>query len=98
MYVIYHKVTTIIPRTMKKWPYSKDHNTEKAARAAITRAHNNGLLKDPPEMYDVASKQDFHERIEVRERRKVLVGDGYCTVAVNTPAYLDPSRNAYWEM
>ena len=89
IYVIYNDETTILhrnKRSRKEW-----WETERAAKAERTRA---GL---DPDVWKIIDKDSFHDRIEVRERRKSIQG-GWVTVTVNTPAYLDPSCESYWSM
>lgn len=97
MYVIYHKETTIIPRTMRAWPFRKDFATERAAKSGLTRAVNDGRLENRDD-YAIARKDVFVETIEKKVTKKNLMSGKPFEISVNAPASCDPSTETYWSM
>jgi len=71
--------------------------TKGAAKAAITRAYNDGKIDDVND-YAVADSVEFRNSIEKSVTRRNLMSGEEIQVAVNTPVYLDPSCESYWSM
>lgn len=92
MYVIYNTNTTCFPPRM-----NAEYETERAAKAAITRNVNKGVLKNK-EDWTVAEKVDFHKNIEQTRTVRNLMSNEEVTIPMNTPVHLDPSKETYWSM
>lgn len=92
MYVIYHKETTRYPRLKRE-----TYKSERAAKAALTRAVNDGKISNRDE-YAIAEYEDFRKNIEKKKTVKNLMSGNEIEIAVNTPASCDPSTETYWCM
>ena len=76
-----------------------------AAKAALTRiCKASGMLPTNPEypLYQngIAEAGHYHEKIEKFEYVKSMMNPDGPSIrqSVNTPAYMDPSRESYWSM
>lgn len=88
-YVVYNTESTRLMRS-NAW------KTERAAKAALTRAVNAGDVVR--EEMSIASTADFYGGIEKQvEKTNLLSGEKYME-SVNTPSYCSPSSEAYWSM
>jgi len=86
-YVVYNTESTRLMDT-------RTHATERAAKAALTRAVNAG--KVVREEMSIAESNDFYANIEKKvERTNLLSGKKYME-SVNTPSYCSPASEAYW--
>ncbi len=97
-YVVYHKETTIVPKIKKPHYITQSFETERAAKAALTRADRDGKLAHPKDEYAIADGVDFRENIEkFVERRNMMTGEKFME-RINTPGYMSTSSEAYWSM
>lgn len=96
-FVIYHKETTKLLRTLRQgyWQDAK-YATLGAAKAGLTLAVKKGKAKR--EDYDIVDAATFHKSIEKQETKRNLLSGNEFTQPVNTPACCDPSTETYWSM
>lgn len=87
-YVVYNTESTRLLDTRK-------YATERAAKAALTRAVKAG--KVVREDMSVASVAEFDKIEKMVERTNLLSGEKYME-RVNTPSYCSPSSESYWSM
>jgi hypothetical protein len=90
-FVVYDKETTKI---FSRSSYQNYHNTEKGAKAALTR-----LLKKNPELVGklaIADGMIFHQNIEKQVYRTNLMSGKTYVEPYNTPSYCSPSSESYW--
>lgn len=96
-YVVYHKDTT---RYLCKHPKVRTNlesfETERAAKAALTREVNRGAVKR--EDFLVTSYDTFFATVEKTETKANLLTGTPFTQSVNTPLCCDPSSETYWSM
>lgn len=90
-FVIYNKESTILARLKRDY-----YRTERAAKAALTRAHNDGQLNR--EDFAIADAKTFRESIEKKKIVHNLMSGMEMEISVNTPACCDPSTETYWSM
>jgi len=92
-FVVYDTETTkIYSRTR----YNNYHDTEKGAKAALTR-----LVNKTPELsgkLGIANATDFHDHIERQVYRTNLMSKEQYLEPYNTPSYCSPSSESYWSM
>jgi len=103
-YVVYHKTSTMIPVTLR----NKVYKTHGAAQAQITRMRKAaaedsefGALRseeDPLYLYGIADEQYYRSNIERIVTRKNLVSGAEYNESINTPTYMSPASDPYWEM
>ena len=87
-YVVYRKDTT---RTARRANGDEFFATEQAAKRHVTRYLN---WND----YAVAEYTYFQDNIEQQvERTNLMSGEKY-KESVNTPNYMSPASEAYWQM
>lgn len=105
MYVIYEKTTTYIMGGRGRPDHRASYKTMGAAKAAITRwskawfaTRDECLENDPVFRYGIAESAYFHKNIEKQRTVKNMMTGAEFTEAVNTPAYMSPSRESYWSM
>ena len=91
-FVIYDKDTTC-------WAPITNYSfqTERAAKGALTKALNKGLLQDR-EQYRIADYSDFINNIEKTVVVKNLMSGKDVKQSANTPRCCDPSSELYWSM
>jgi hypothetical protein len=97
MWYVYDKHTTVIQKTLK---------TPAAAKAWITRKHNEYLRRDaafvsnegPLFDWGYADSQWFHDFIEKTRVVKNLMTGAEVRITANTPRSCDPSTEQYWSM
>ena len=89
-YVVYHKETT------RYLPGKYQFETERAAKAAITRAHNKGKINR--EDYTFAEYCHFVDNIEKTVTVTNLMSGNPVEQRVNTPHCCDVSSETYWSM
>jgi len=101
-YVIYHVETTKVLRSPAGGVgcYKEAYATERAAKAALTRAVTKGKIteKEANEDYRIDETGHFREYIEKKEKRSgagPAFGETF-EVAVNTPWSSGPWSDAYW--
>lgn len=88
VYVIYDTKTT---RLVKKANGEHCFNTTSAAQRHLTRYLD-------PEQYGIADYVTYLECIEQKvERVNVMTGQKYME-SINTPNYMSPASEAYWQM
>lgn len=76
--------------------YENHYKTERAAKAAVTRAVNRGEINRNE--FAIADKAFFHQQIEKKvERTNLISGEKYME-AINTPSHLSPAYERYWCM
>ena len=92
MFVVYVKESTRYANVGKE-----RFATERAAKAAITRALKNGWIHDRNDVA-IADAVDFAETIEKTKVVKNLMSGKPVTISVNTPRSCDPSSELYWSM
>lgn len=97
LYVIYHEETTILPRLLKGEYGWTTYKSERSAKAALTRAVNDGKISNRDE-YAIAEYKDFRKNIEKKKTVKSLMSGEEIEIAVNTPRCCDPSSELYWSM
>lgn len=86
-YVVYNTESTRLMDT-------RTHATERAAKAALTRAVNAGRVAR--EEMSIAESNDFYDNIEkMVEKTNLLSGEKYME-RINTPSYCSPSSESYW--
>lgn len=95
MFVIYHKETTIRLDRLVKNLKTECFATVAAGKSALTRAckKDTTLIK---ESFGIVEYLDFYSNIEKKEMKISLMSGKPFVQGVNTPAYLDPSREQYW--
>jgi hypothetical protein len=71
-------------------------DTERAARAGLTRAVNKGDVVR--EDFAIAEYSDFYTRIEKTVTVKNLMSGQPVVQPINTPRSCDPSTELYWSM
>lgn len=88
VYVIYNDETTITHRskTRKEW-----WATEAAAKAEMTRS------KLDDHLWKISEKVNFHLTIELKVRKRNIMSGNWFSETVNTPGYLSPSSETYWQ-
>lgn len=91
-YVAYHKETTQYLPVEKK-----SFATERAAKAAITRAYNDGKITNRDD-YAVAEYSHFYHNIEKTRLVRNMMSGALVEISVNTPLCCDPSSETYWSM
>ena len=91
-FVIYHIKTTLI-----YGGYRNTHKTERAAKAALTRAVNKGKITDRSE-YAIAGILEFDHSIEKQVERTNMMSRKKYMEGVNTPAFMSPACESYWSM
>jgi len=95
MWYVYDKATTVIQKTCK---------TPRAAKAWITRKHNQHLARSiayhdgPLFQFGYADAEYFHQHVEKTETKRNLITGKEFTQSVNTPRCCDPSTETYWSM
>ncbi len=99
-YVIYDKESTIQFRVRARSVgcYKDTWANERAAKAALTRAHNDGKLDGPKDNYAIAEIRDFRENIEKQVEKVNMMSGKKFTQPINTPRSCDPSTELYWSM
>jgi len=93
-YVIYNKETTII---LPGKNYSNTYATERAAKAALTRAVRDGKVGNRDD-YAIAECGEFHEKIEKQVERINLMSREKFMEPINTPNCCSPASETYWSM
>jgi hypothetical protein len=103
-YVIYNKETTYYcpiyrGRGRGAW-LVESFATERAAKAALTRALKNPKMDTVTNRDDwaIAEKEEFHRSIEKTKIVKAIMTGKDVTLPVNTPACCDPSYELYYSM
>lgn len=91
-YVIYNKETTILAPLN-----TKSFSTETAAKAALTRAVNEGRVHDR-DAWAISEKVQFEDHIEKWVTKTNLMSGKPVEMPINTPLALDPSSETYWSM
>jgi uncharacterized protein YdbL (DUF1318 family) len=87
-YIVYRKDTT---RLVRKADGNEFFASQSSAKRHVTRFLN-------WDDYAVAEYADFLDNIEVRvERTNVMTGQKYME-RINTPNYMSPASEAYWQM
>lgn len=89
-YVIYNRETT---RLLD----NKNYESERAAKAARTRACNSGRIATASD-WEIAETSHFRNNIEKTKIVKNLMSGKDVEISVNTPLHLDPSSETYWCM
>ena len=75
---------------------TQSYSTERAAKAALTRAFRDGILEGKKEDYAIADSVVFRESIEKQvERTNIMSGEKFME-PINTPYYLSASSETYW--
>ncbi len=92
MFVIYNRVTTYL--LIDRRTRTMDYATERAAKAALTRAVKKGKVENRDD-YAIADRALFHREIEKQEIKKNLLTGLEFSQPVNTPAVCDPSTETY---
>jgi hypothetical protein len=93
-YIIYNVKTTLL------WGGKLRPNTYRtvaAAKAAMTRAYRNGIMKSRME-WKIEDASVFASKIEKTETKTNLLSGKSFTQNVNTPSCCDPSSETYWSM
>jgi uncharacterized protein (UPF0128 family) len=87
-YVIYHRDTTRLAR--------RANGDEYFASEAAAKRHRTRYLNDQD--YLISEAVNFHDNIEqVVARVNIRTGQTYME-PVNTPNYMSPASEAYWQM
>ena len=102
-FVIYDRETTMYLVTQARTRRSKTHEyhtSERAAKAALTRAANAGHLPAGKEKADfaIAERGEFRANIEKQVTRTNMMSGKPFSEGINTPSYLSPASEAYWSM
>lgn len=92
-YVVYEISTSRIATEVGKKYYA----TERAAKAAITRAVNKGII-DAASGYAIADNETYRENIEQTKIVKNFMNGKEVEISVNTPRSCDPSTELFWSM
>lgn len=108
MYYVYEKTSTLIigkpdSNGVARPDHRHSYKTMAAAKAGLTRiCKAEGLLATDPNYalyrYAIAESAYFHKNIEKQRTVKNMITGEDFTEAVNTPAYMSPSRESYWSM
>ena len=96
-YIVYHTESTVIPR-MKRGYGSQSFATERAAKAALTRALRDGKIDGVRADYSIADSRTFHDSIEKEVERVNLMSGNKYMERVNTPISCSPASETYWSM
>jgi len=100
-YVVYNKETTVLlPVRRPDATRNCSFATERAAKAALTRALNNPKIKgvDNRDDWAIAPEHEFETSIEKMKTVKNLMSKKDVEIPVNTPYCCDPSTETYWSM
>ena len=113
-YVIYNKETTktLLAPARSVRCYVEYYKTERAAKAALTRLENKGMLGEKCEVnretfettrtpytredFAIAEINDFRQNIEKKETRTNIISGKEFEVSVNTPYTQTPESETYW--
>ena len=88
-YIVYDRTTT---RAVKK----ADGNIDFASSAAAKRHMTKNLLST--ERYAIAEYRDYCDNIEAQVERVNLMSGVKYMESINTPNYMSPASEAYWQM
>ena len=96
-YIVYEKSTTIRIDGLNGGPKRTSFETERSAKAALTRFVNNNLVYLASDLA-IAESDKFYNEIEKKKVVKSLMTGADVDIAVNTPWCCNPASETYWSM